>query len=82
MFKISLENFFKLRFYIYEKLHVQPSELNNMDYYEFHYLVKDLLEHLKEQNEQNKKERDEADSMKSSFKAPNYKAPNISVPKF
>ena len=53
-----------------------------MPYYEFHYLVKDLLDFLKEQNEANKKEQEQADSMKSSFKTPNYKMPSMKVPKF
>jgi hypothetical protein len=80
LFKISLENFFKTKFYLYLKLHIQPSELDNLEYYEFHYLVKDLVEHLKEENKQNEKQNEAYGS--SMPKIPNLKVPNLSVPKF
>lgn len=52
-----------------------------MDYYEFHYLVKDLLDHLKKENEANKGQSDQAGDMMSKMKMPNMKMPNIKVPK-
>ncbi len=81
LFKISLENFFKIRFYIYLHLGVQPSELNNMEYYEYHYVVKDLIEHLKKENEANKSQQDAASGMMSGMKMPSIKMPNMKMPK-
>lgn len=54
-----------------------------MDYYEYHYLVKDLTEHLKAEREANDKQ-NEATSQYSKFKQPNVpkmSAPKMSTPK-
>lgn len=60
---------------------MQPSELEAMEYYEFHYLVKDLLEFLKKENESNTDQQDQTNSAMSGMKLPNMKMPNISMPK-
>ena len=52
-----------------------------MDYYEFHYLVKDLVEHMKQENKQNAGQQEQAGDMMSKMKVPNLKMPNIKVPK-
>jgi len=81
LFKISLENFFKVRFYVYKHLSIQPSELNEMEYYEYFYIVKDLIEDLKKENEANKGQQEAASGMTSGMKAPNIKVPSIKIPK-
>ena len=81
LFKISLENFFKTKFYIYKHLHLQPSELEAMEYYEFHYLVKDLLEFLQKENDTNTDQQDQTGKAMSGMKMPNIKMPNIKMPK-
>jgi len=81
LFKISLENFFKTKFHIYRVLHVQPSELENMDYYEFYYLVKDLTDHLQKENEANKGQQEQSEQMQQNMKIPKMNIPKISVPK-
>lgn len=81
LFKISLENFFKTKFHIYLKLHIQPSELENLEYYEFHYLVKDLIEHIKAENKQNEGQQEATSGMMSNMKMPNMKMPNMKMPK-
>jgi len=60
---------------------MQPSELENLEYYEFHYLVKDLIEHIKEENKQNQGQNDATAGVMSGIKMPNIKMPNISTPK-
>ena len=55
---------------------MQPSELEGMEYYEFHYLVKDLIEHLKEENKQNNNQNDAASGVMNGMKMPNIKMPS------
>lgn len=50
-----------------------------MEYYEFHYLVKDLLDFLKKENEANKQQNEQAGG--SVPKMPNMKMPNMRMPK-
>jgi len=81
LFKISLENFFKTKFHIYLKLHIQPSELENLEYYEFYYLVKDLIANIKEENKQNQGQNDATSGAMGGMKMPNLKVPTIKMPK-
>lgn len=59
MFQISLENFFKVKFYLYHYLRIQPSEIEAWPYYELEYTIenlKDFLEKKKKgEDEQNDK---------------------------
>ena len=52
-----------------------------MEYYEFHYLVKDLIDHMKEENKQNNNQNDATSGMMGNIKMPNMKMPNINMPK-
>jgi hypothetical protein len=49
-FQIDLRGFYKNRVYVQHHLHIQPSEIDNMNYYEYQWMLKDLVEMLKEQN--------------------------------
>jgi HEAT repeat protein len=60
---------------------MQPSELENLEYYEFHYLVKDLVDYLKEENKQNQGQNDASSGMMNNMKVPNMKVPNMKMPK-
>ena len=81
LFKISLENFFKVRFHIYKNLSIQPSELDRMEYYEFHYIVADLVEMIKAENDANKSQSEKTGEMMGGMKMPNMKIPNMKMPK-
>ena len=64
---------------------MQPSEIENMDYYEFWYYVKNLSDYIKEKNKQQsaQQEQQEAQSsqMSSAYKTPKMpKVPNIKPP--
>jgi len=52
-----------------------------LEYYEYHYIVKELVDHLKRENEANKGQNEQASSMASGMKMPNIKMPNIKMPK-
>ena len=67
---------------MYLKLHIQPSELDNLEYYEFHYLVKDLVEHIKEENKQNEKQNEAQSSAMGGMTPKIPSMPKISVPRF
>ncbi len=51
LFQISLLNFYKIRILLLEKLHLQPSELDSLPYYEYEYTVELYNEMLKERKE-------------------------------
>jgi len=52
-----------------------------MEYYEYHYIVKELVDDLKKENEANKGQNEAASGMTNGMKVPNIKVPNIKVPK-
>lgn len=52
-----------------------------MPYYEFHYLISDLIEYLKEKNKAEQGQKDQAGDMMGNMKMPNFKMPNITMPK-
>lgn len=80
LFKIDLLNHRKARLALYYHLHMQPSEINEMEYYDFEDLLYDLSELLKEKAEAEKKAY--GDQKDNSPKAPNYKQPKMpSMPK-
>lgn len=62
-------------------MHIQPSELDNMEYYEFQYLVKELLDHLKRENDANKGQQEQQSGMMGNMKMPNMKIPSMKIPK-
>lgn len=47
IFQISLENYFKIKFYLYKHLRIQPSEIEAWPYYELEYTVENLADDLK-----------------------------------
>ena len=70
---------------------MQPSEIENMYYYEYWYYVKNLSECIKERNKQQKDQQEQANerqnSMSSKYKTPKMpkvptmKQPSIKMPK-
>jgi len=72
-----------------EKLHLQPSELDALPFYEYEYTVEiynDIMKDRKDAEEKNQKTYDNKYNMagmKNKYKAPNpnVKMPNIKMPK-
>jgi|TARA_Y100000385_G_C12855225_1_gene534867 hypothetical protein len=71
---------------------MQPSEIENLFYYEFWYYVKNLSDYIKEKNNQNKDQQEQQaqqqSEMSSKYKTPkmpsvqSFKAPSMKMPKF
>lgn len=71
---------------------MQPSEIENMYYYEFWYYLKNLSEYIKEKNNQNKDQEEQSAKQQSEMsskyktpsmpKVPQMKAPSMKMPKF
>ena len=52
-----------------------------MEYYEFHYIVKELIDMIKAENEANKGQNEQTGDMMNSMKMPNFKMPSFNMPK-
>ena len=61
-------------------LKLQPSEIEALDYYEYHYFVKDLADVLKKKQESDGKSNEEAQKQQTGYKMPNVKMPNVKMP--
>lgn len=97
LFQIDVRNLVKNRLYIAKEYHIQPSEVLNMVFFEYEYMIEDIKEHQKEREAQQEKEEKEQQMMTrqmknpygSGFKMPsmpnygNMKAPSMpSMPNF
>jgi hypothetical protein len=87
-------NFFKTRVILMEQLHIQPSEIDRMPYYEYEYSI-DLYEEVLEERKQNQEKQTQSqkeqygdpmkmgsslmNKAKSGFRMPSM--PKINIPK-
>ena len=60
---------------------MQPSELEKLEYYEFHYLMKDLADYLEKKNAAEGEQQEQGKDMMGNMKMPNMKLPNMKMPK-
>ena len=82
LFQISLENFFKTKFYLGHHLRLQPSEIDNLDFYEYTYYVQNLMEYLKQKQKQEGQQQEQQQEQMADYKKympnPNsYKSPKM-----
>tara|TARA_B100001250_G_C19412544_1_gene619730 strand:- start:84 stop:245 length:162 start_codon:yes stop_codon:yes gene_type:complete len=52
-----------------------------MDFYEFHYLVMDLVDYMKKEADANKGQNEQQSGMMNKMKMPNMKLPSMKIPK-
>jgi hypothetical protein len=52
-----------------------------MEYYEFHYLVKELIDHMKRESDANKGQQEQSSDMMGNMKMPSMKMPSMKMPK-
>lgn len=62
IFQISLENYFKIKFYLYKYLRLQSSEIENWPYYELEYTVENLADDIKKRQKAQEEEEKEYSS--------------------
>ena len=86
-FQVELRTFYKNRVYVQHHLHIQPSEIDALCFYEYQWMLKDLIEMLKEQNGENGNKTDnefdvnsQIDKIKSQSSKYN-KGMNLNLPK-
>ena len=70
---------------------MQPSEIENMYYYEYWYYVKNLAEYIKQKNKANEDQQEQANKQQSDMsskyktpkmpKVPTFKQPSMKMPK-
>lgn len=68
-FQIDLRAFYKNRVYVQHHLHIQPSEIDNLCYYEYQWMLKDLVDMLKEQNGEKTGGQDQANEQMEQMKS-------------
>jgi len=71
--KVDLRSFYKNRVYVQHHLHIQPSEIDVLCYYEYQWMLKDLVEMLKEQNGDKSSSRNEANEQMDKMKSQSSK---------
>lgn len=86
MWSIDVRNLVQNKFIICREFHIQPSEIDRMYMFEYEYLMEDINNYAKKQEEQRKK-----DEEKNRYSMPNMNQmmaqqrgsmPKISVPRF
>ncbi|MCK9447148.1 hypothetical protein M0Q50_09880 [bacterium] len=70
-----MENWNKIEYIFVFKAHCPPSELERLEWYRIHYLLKEYEEDIKRQN-------DEVDKQNKDIEKQNKSMGNISAPKF
>ena len=85
IWQVDIRNSVKSDLIIAREYHIQPSELKRLPYYQYEWMIEDILEEQKKQEENRKKQ--EA-NMPQTPKIPKMstpsipKMPKISIPKF
>ena len=56
IFQVDLDNYFKNEFILLKELHLQPSEIDSMEYYRFQLLISNYEEYLEKERKEREKE--------------------------
>lgn len=90
IWRVDVRNLVRNKLYICKEYHIQPSEIDNLVYFEYEYMLEDIN---KEQKEQEKKNKDDEKKYAGLGRTPNYnsmmnnvgrsmpKLPSFSMPK-
>lgn len=89
-FQVDIVRLFEYKHIFYQKLRIQPSEIENMMYYEFEFTVENLQKWVEEEKKQREKEEgdnksiDQKSMMRDSqnmMKSQQAKMPSMAIPK-
>lgn len=89
-FQVDIVRLFEYKHIFYQKLRIQPSEIENMMYYEFEFTVENLQKWVEEEKKQREKEEgdnksiDQKSMMRDSqnmMKSQQAKMPSMATPK-
>lgn len=61
-FQVDILNLLEIKHIIYQKLRIQPSEIEKFPYYELEYLLEHLKKWLEREKEENDKQNDESNT--------------------
>lgn len=89
-FIVNLRNLTKNKLFICKEYHIQPSEIDRMQFWEYEWYTDEIKEISKEQEKQQKAQEQEYDSMRSGMNTSSMmrnaqqsmKMPTINMPKF
>jgi hypothetical protein len=81
LFQISLENFFKTKFYLYHYLRLQSSEIEDWPYYELEYTLENLKDFLEKKKKHEDEENDKHKNNSSFSKQKSDMNRSINTPK-
>ena len=82
MFRVDIRNLVKNRLYIAKDFNIQPSEIAQMPYYEYEFLLEDIKEFAEEEKKKNKEQEDKYGNMSPSsmLKSAQKSIPSIKPP--
>lgn len=92
IFTINLRNLVKNKLFICKEYHIQPSEIDKMQYWQYEWLTDEIKEITKEQEKENERQQKEQESLKSSMNTnsmmrniqssmPSFNMPTVNMPK-
>ena len=95
MYRVNMANLVKNKLYICKEWHIQPSEIDRLQFFEYEQMLDEIQGYNKEQEKQQKEQQKQYDSMQSSMKNMNSMSnynniskqmnanlPKVSLPKF
>lgn len=84
MFRVNMENLVKNKLHICREWHIQPSEIDRLQYFEYEQMIDEIKSYNKEQEKQQQAQNKEYEQMRKSANQQqnlsNYKMPQL--PKF
>ncbi len=91
-YRVNIANLVKNKLFICKEWHIQPSEIDQLQFFEYEMMLQEIEQHNKEQEKRSKEEQKQYESMNSSMRnMTNYNniqkqaqnsLPKVSLPKF
>lgn len=82
LWRINIKNLAKNKLFICKDWHIQPSEIDNMVFYEYEWILESINKNNKEEAERQEKENERYEKMQSSYKNPSQLASGYKMPNY